>query len=71
MGLCLTRYNSQQVRLAKCPLIFRAELMAIILTVTGHSVVLLDPLPGPDIFGMCFGGLCILLLMFWRKKKML
>jgi len=56
MGLCQTRFNSQQVRLAKCLLIFRAELMAIILTVTGHSAVLLDPLLGPDILRCVLGG---------------
>lgn len=43
MGLCQIKFNSQQVHLAKCLLIFSAELTAIILTVPGYSVVLFDP----------------------------
>lgn len=43
--------------------------MASVLTITGHSAVLLDPLRGLDILRCVLGGLYVLLLIFLKKKS--
>lgn len=43
--------------------------MASVLTITGHSAVLLDLLQGLDILRCVLGGLYVLLLIFLKKKK--